>query len=241
LSKIRFSPQYEYTSSLEEHPKPATNFVPKWFRDTPLFVSDGVPSNSVEKHLLAKTGSPSHGTYKLCVPVTDTVTLGYSIPLAASLTVKQTDLGYPVLSWNTPLTLTDAQPESVLANYPVPHGFNKSLFRWQTSWKIETPKGYSALVVHPFHRHDLPFMTLTGLIDTDVFPASLFLPFFLKEGFEGVIEAGTPIAQIIPVKRDKWISETTDFKPENKYWPDILKKRLIRSYKRDFWTRKVYR
>ena len=31
------------------------------------------------------------------------------------------------------------------------------------------------------------------------------VPFFIKSGFEGVIPAGTPIAQLIPIKREKWV------------------------------------
>jgi len=29
------------------------------------------------------------------------------------------------------------------------------------------PAGYSLLITHPFNRHDLPFVTLTGLVDAD--------------------------------------------------------------------------
>jgi hypothetical protein len=33
------------------------------------------------------------------------------------------------------------------------------------------------------------------------------IPFFIKEGFSGVIPKGTPIAQVIPFKRESWTSK----------------------------------
>ena len=42
--------------------------------------------------------------------------------------------------------------------------------------------------MHPVHRHDLPFFTLTGFVDTDKLPNRLVLPFFIKDGFELIIE-----------------------------------------------------
>ena len=51
-------------------------------------------------------------------------------------------------------------------------------------------------------------MALTGIVDSDkepFFPGNYSL--FLKKGFSGIIESGTPILQILPFKRDEWKSE----------------------------------
>src|SRR5215472_2332366 len=37
------------------------------------------------------------------------------------------------------------------------------------SWDFETPPGYSLLCTHPINRTDLPFRTVTGLVDCDTF------------------------------------------------------------------------
>jgi hypothetical protein len=37
------------------------------------------------------------------------------------------------------------------------------------------------------------------------------MPIVLKRGFEGVIKQGTPISQLIPIKRDRWKSEQKKF------------------------------
>ena len=62
-------------------------------------------------------------------------------------------------------------------------------------------------MTHPLNRLDLPFYTLSGIIDG---PYVLLRegnnPFYLKKGFEGLIPQGTPIAQLILIKNEKWRS-----------------------------------
>jgi hypothetical protein len=52
----------------------------------------------------------------------------------------------------------------------------------------------------------LPFTTLGGLVDADLYRDN-FINFparWRDPGFNGVLPKGTPIAQIIPVKRNEW-------------------------------------
>jgi predicted membrane-bound spermidine synthase len=54
------------------------------------------------------------------------------------------------------------------------------------------------------HRES-PFTILPGIVDTDTYTAPVNFPFVLNDiNFEGLIPAGTPIAQVIPIKRDEW-------------------------------------
>ena len=61
--------------------------------------------------------------------------------------------------------------------------------------------------------------------------------------WEGIIEAGTPIAHVIPFKRDNWQMEIGN---HNELAQEINKFRLLQStyfyniYKKLFWQRKKY-
>jgi hypothetical protein len=68
------------------------------------------------------------------------------------------------------------------------------------------PPGYSLLVTHPFNRPDLPFVTLTGLIDADRYRDNFihFPAHWCDVEFKGVLAKGTPVAQCVPLKRDTW-------------------------------------
>ena len=94
------------------------------------------------------------------------------------------------------------------------------LFRSKSSFKkngsfpvtILTPNKYSLLITHPLNRTDLPFLVSSGFVDSDKTQLSFGkLPFFLKEDFEGIIKAGTPYAQLIPIRREtfKLIEKTS--------------------------------
>jgi len=90
---------------------------------------------------------------------------------------------------------------------PTPAGHDEDHYAWKSLFNIQTPKGYSILISHPHNRFDLPFTTLSGIVDSDMTMARGNLPFFLKSGFEGIIPVGTPIYQVMPFKRENWQSE----------------------------------
>jgi hypothetical protein len=78
-------------------------------------------------------------------------------------------------------------------------------------------------------------------MDADKYSTSGNLPFFMKEGFTGMIPAGTPIAQLIPIKRASWKFIMND---EGIRYLDDLQGSTVRSpgksYKKLFWQRKDY-
>ena len=236
--KIIFEQTKKYIDGLFEKPKPSTNFLPKWYKEEKLF------TNKENVFLKALKKIEYGTTYKLCVPVVDSLTAGYMLELPADIVVtnKNIDGGYePFISWGVDFPILDNRDIRSLGNYPMPKGFCDLFLRWIIDWKIVTPKGYSLWVTHPSHRHDLPFFTLTGFVDTDKHPNSLYLPFFIEKNFEGVIPAGTPIAQIIPIKRDYWKSFEKKYIEKNNYNSlNSVKIHIIRTYKKMYWTKKKY-
>jgi hypothetical protein len=96
--------------------------------------------------------------------------------------------------------------------------------------------------VHPLNRYDLPFTISSAIVDSDDFNAPGNIPFFLKDGFEGIIPAGTPFAQIIPIKRSSWmlVDDTTGMSDT-----ESIQGTLVRQpetlYKKIFWRKKDYR
>jgi len=76
--------------------------------------------------------------------------------------------------------------------------------KWHNPWGIKTPPGYSCLFVQPLHRESV-FTIMPGIVDTDTYNNPVNFPFVLNDTkFQGIIPAGTPIAQVIPFKRDSW-------------------------------------
>jgi hypothetical protein len=80
------------------------------------------------------------------------------------------------------------------------------LIKFINFWTIELPPGYSLFITHPVNRQDLPFQTLTGLVDADRYKENFihFPASWRDAGFNGVLPKGTPVAQCLPIKRDAW-------------------------------------
>lgn len=241
--KIIFQSAIKSADYFPSFPEPSHKGVPEWYKKQKLFSNDENDLVKANKKSLVNN-EQVHFTYKMCKPLIDTITSGYMIKTSADCIVANTDsVNYtPYIQWNVSWPLLDSQDPQVLGNYPIPEGYSPILFRWEVQHKIITPPGYSLWITHPSHRYDLPFLTINGFVDTDKHPNRLVLPFFLKNNFEGIIPEGTPIAQIIPIKRENWISE------QKQYTQDIEEKRLdsvkinlSRVYINKFWTKKNYR
>jgi hypothetical protein len=81
-------------------------------------------------------------------------------------------------------------------------------------------------------------------VDTDTYKAPVNFPFVLNDvKWQGLIPAGTPMVQVIPIKRDSWeheIGSDKERQEQNKITAQ-LKTLFFNSYKRQFWSRKEYK
>ncbi|MFX7824717.1 hypothetical protein ABTK20_20200, partial [Acinetobacter baumannii] len=70
---------------------------------------------------------------------------------------------------------------------------------------IELEPGWSLFATHPVNRHDLPFRLLSGLVDADQFHVAgiNFPAVWIDEEFVGVLPKGMPVAQCMPVPRER--------------------------------------
>ena len=69
------------------------------------------------------------------------------------------------------------------------------------------------MFTHPANRFDLPFTTLTGMVDCDRYhDAWINVPAHWHDvTFTGVLPKGTPVAQCFPIKRESWGARTAAF------------------------------
>jgi hypothetical protein len=243
--KIKFIPASEYTSRVEPAPTNSASLLPDWYRKTPRFLNGEQGYNDflkLHKDLYNNdSGADINLTLKNCQPFIDAFTSGYMLKLPAAIMVWKDPEGNPRIKWSTKVDVLDSQDNRVLGKFETPAGCHDQFFRWQNTWVVETPSGYSSLFTHPLNRFDLPFVTLSAVIDTDLHPNAVVVPFFIKKDFEGVIEEGTPIAQVIPFKRDNWDSSIEKTNNSGVFAEGIVKASFIQAYKKKFWTKKIYR
>jgi hypothetical protein len=228
------NPILQYESAIEVYPNiitPAKNHIPEWYKKIPRWSNDEI----------FEFGKGFNITIKHCMPFLDSLTTGYMIVLPNDLYVKNND-GLPFITWNGAEFPPKSRNEVADLNL-VPTGHHPTEFTWQTGVANTIPLGYSMLLTHPINRHDLPFTTLTGIVDGGlVMGPTGSIPFYIKDGFEGIIPQGTPIAQLIPFRQENWSSKVT--KELTKIANQHNKKTsslIFGWYKKTFWTRKNYK
>ncbi len=212
-------------------PKPASKFIPDWYKNLDSYV------NGEKK----PTGQgTSAATAKRCMPIFDAITAGYIIVSPADVFISQRD-GMPYYEWSN-YGLIQFHPKEQAPEHPHRKGL-EAFPKWSNHWAIKTPKGYSTMFVQPFHRES-PFTILPGVVDTDTYTAPVNFPFTLNDPkFEGIIPAGTPIAQVIPFKRESWeMKQGTqkDFVEQNQV-STLLQSKFFDRYKSLFRANKEYK
>ena len=102
----------------------------------------------------------------------------------------------------------------------VPDSDDQFLIKFHNLWTVQAPPGYSLLFTHPVNRSDLPFTTLTGLVDCDRYHDNWinFPAHWHDADFSGVLPRGTPVAQCYPVKRQTWLARTATFTNAGGRW-----------------------
>ena len=149
-------------------------------------------------------------TVKRCPPFVDAMTTGFLIPLICDVTVADGEFTWdldlpPAASADYPRSPLSFHHPDAVAGTPL-HDADRFVIKFHNLWTIEAPSGYALLFTHPVNRFDLPFQTLTGLVDCDRYcDAWINFPAHWRDpGFRGVLPRGTPIAQCFPVRRERW-------------------------------------
>ena len=181
-------------------PAPAVQGLPAWFKAMPQTAYSPLDQMDVP-------------TMKKCPPVIDAMSYGFLLPLASDLRVENGEF-----FWDRDI------PGGGITNFShSPIGYHENvqvigspffeddrfIIKFNNFWTIETPPGYSLLFTHPVNRTDLPFTTITGLVDTDAYTENLIsLPARWHDAqFNGVLPKGTPVAQCMAIKRVKWLEQ----------------------------------
>ena len=201
--KFRCPPELE---GLLPPPVAAAQGVPDWLKAMPTKAFSGINLRDEQ-------------TVKRCPPFVDAMTC-FLLPLICDLRIEAGQI-----TWDNEI------PPGGALDFPrSPIGFHdpgqvtgtplfdsdRLFIKFHNLWTIEAPEGYAVFFTHPVNRFDLPFTTLSGLVDCDRFSDTWihFPAHWHNTSFQGVLPKGTPIAQCIPVKRESWTAQTSSFTAE---------------------------
>jgi hypothetical protein len=234
---INFKARSKDEFEVQPRPYPAVKTLPKWFRDQPPY-EDNKFVNDGRLHIREST---ANATFKKCTPLLDSMSAGYIVPLWTDVEVESGTI--PQIYWRTVHDVFEMHGKGTQDIVP-PEGYNSQVFKYLNCWIPQTPKGYSCLVVSPFGHNDLVFRAVPAVIDTDKSTLELVFPVWVKDNFNGIVEKGTPVVQIIPFKRDDWDS-TFDYY-ENGVYKNIIQEKnfnstIVSHYIKNHWSKKKFK
>jgi hypothetical protein len=224
----------KHESSLEEYPDilvPAKTKIPDWYKKILPYTNN---------EMINLNDNSINATVKTCMPFLESLSIGYMITLPFDIYVKNNN-GIPNIIFVNKDHVMRTR-EQVADKNLVPTGFYPLEYTWDPNVSFSVPKGYSILITHPLNRNDLPFYTLSGIIDGPFInaPHGNF-PFYIKTGFEGMILQGTPIMQLIPFQQESYkLKKTKGLTYKGKLNNKKSNLVFFNWYKKEYWIKKQY-
>lgn len=229
--KIEFYPSSKEVELLVPPPKPAAHYVPDWYKGSKKFTENHINVEDIESEGLG---------LKSCVPFLDSMINGYIQETWQDIVVDPQPDGKINIRFSV-------QPDIIsvrdIVHTPIDPSFYNHEFTWQLPWIPRVPKGWSVLYTSPLNHTELPFMSLSGIIDSDEFYHIPFgnYPFYIKKGFSGIIPAGTPMFQMIPILRENWKSSYSKWNEKDHRTREFsLRKYAFGAYRKMFHVRKSF-
>lgn len=234
-------------------PSPAQSEIPNWYKDADRFAK--MPNGEYYKATKQLCPVPKDGTtddygkiptWKACPAIMDAFLTGYVFKTPCDLKFFKNKDGIISVEVEDPKYKDFCTPRTPMTQFEHPKGFYKNHFAWYLDWGLELPEGYSALFMSPMNRFDLPILNTTGVVDCDKVHLLGTFPFFIAEGWEGTIPAGTPYLQVLPFKREDWSHEIVFQNQIDTY--NLIKEnaKFYRQpdggvYKNKIWSRREYK
>lgn len=182
----------------EALPKPASKFIPDWWKTTPAF-----PTQAFIEGRIA-------GNVKVCPSFPDYFSKGFIVPMWTDsiLQVDTDEEGKDIWRWRTSSNLFSWQNhEKYQYLEDVPHTyFGKEsyfVFKTRVPWFVFTPSGYSLYQLPPFFHFNEDFSVIPGVRDTDIYHEMNIQLVIHSKKKEIFIPRGMPLAHFIPFKREK--------------------------------------
>ena len=208
------------------HPKPASRFIPDEYKKLERFFH----------------GNYLRPTLKTCVPVLDSLTMGYIIPFDQDYVVTPVENDFSVVPANK-----EENDFGYHNQFQLPEEWKKlageNAGKFVNKWLIKTPPGYSCMFIKPMNRIETRFDIIPGVVDTDVYINVINFPFILnKRDKQFIIKKGEPMVQVVPFKRESY-KMWSGFYYEKLHTKtiSIINSKLIDRYKQLFWNKKSYK
>ena len=198
----------------ELKPRPAFEVMPEWYKKVPrLFEGQ-------------KSFMPG-GPVKRCPSFKDWFNSGIVFPMWCDVQLANDGVNWEWLT-SSDKFIWEIHDNKQFIDFLPNNVDGNVVYKAGNPWKIVTPKGWSVMQLPMFYHFNNDFEVLPGIIDTDVHHE--VNPQVLLKGNKDIvyIKSGTPFFQLIPFKRESFVSEIINEINLPKKLAEKMKERNIR-------------
>ena len=232
--KINFYAESLSSNTTVEYPTPksSSKFIPDWYKKIKSYPS-----------------KEESGSIKACIPFRDALCAGYIIPLWQNIKISKIETDSSDYCWQVDNEWDHSvgmHTKEQIEGSPYADK-NQAVIplKFDSPWIIETPPGYSCLITQPLNRIEDRFSIPSAIVDTDTYRIPISFPFIITTNEkEFVIKKETPLVQVIPFKREDWVSVCEydkDKDLESKSQRGKLHSVLRRGYQKFWWVKKNFK
>jgi hypothetical protein len=235
--KVIFNPVSKVHELTVPPPKPSREYQPDWYKSMGAF--------HTKKPAFNQEGTTNR-TLKMCMPFADGINAGYIQETWQDIhiSVEEYEDNELNLEYFYP-----TEPKIIstrgASGYPISEEFYPIEFVFHPGWSPQLPKVWSMLYIQPINRPELVTDFVTGIIDSDSFTHSeenANMPFFVKKSFNGIIPKGTPLVQMIPIRREEWEATIAEYnEKEQMQQMAFMRQFFWGGYKKLHWVKKNYK
>jgi hypothetical protein len=197
------------------HPYAASRHIPDWFRNMAMDFELG-------------------GTLKRCPPFLTAMMAGYLIPAPGDLRLTMNAAGE--LSAAGKLHFVSSHFPQQYAGAPFA---TRTVVKFENPWIIVTPPEFFCLITAPINRFEMPFLPLAGIVETGTYYKEVQLPMacLMQPGQTFDLPRGAPMIQVIPFRRDEWLSLTAPLDRARRAEQQAKFDANKHTYKEEFWKK----
>lgn len=180
-------------------------------------------------------------TAKKCMPLLDCMSLGYIIPLQGDIhVITNNDKSIIKATGPTEIPLVEFHNINQIGGKKNAPGAPTDPIKFINHWVIKTAPGWSSLFIPPINHMNPNFTCLGGLVDTDRYPKEVNFPaIWHTANFDDKIRAGTPLVQVIPVKRDSFPKKPSVRKMSTAEFNEIERIRKTQQSRSSYYSKEL--
>jgi hypothetical protein len=221
------------TEILDARPKPAREFIPKWYKNIPA----DIPERSVNPNFFVSKLKTNFKTAKTCPSFPSVFNEGYIVTAPCDIHLGFVNNQFFMDQSNKDIWL-ELHDHDQMTNH-IPGRPIRGIFKITTRWQCIAPKGYSVRYLPLFWDFNKDWTASYGVIEHDKMHQLNVQLLYTSDKDEILIKQGTPLVQLVPFKREDFKYTIKDMTTELQRKINVARLSVLGRYKAGYLKHEI--